>query len=353
MPIGRSRSRVWLPGWIRLRLRPCGLQAAHDLQRRRDLHMSDVDGDGSRYGEGDRIGDIGCLRQLEAVDEPLPDAGIIAVDVIENIRGDPAGADFGHPHALAESVDAQLVRQHAHACLGGVIGGVSSEIIGAGDRRDVDDVAAVARHHARHDEAADVQNRAEIDVDEEIDIALVGFQKLLRPVDAGIVDENVELHPARERGDRRPIGHIDGMGDTARTLGQLLQSFSAAGNGMDLDILPAKPLNHGCADPGGCAGHQCGLVVGEWHCRSLVVDRDSSEALTPCLRPIISGAISNGYGAPRPAQEENAEMPVFSGGPPRQAASRCKSNAPLQTCCSQIRMVPRSPWTSDASNLSS
>lgn len=139
-------------------------------------------------------------------------------------------------------------------------------------------MSAVARHHARHDQAADMQDRPEIDVDDEIDIALVGFQEFLRPVDAGIVDENIELHTTGELGHGLTVGHIDDVGDAARPRGQLLQRFGAAGNGMDLDVLPAEPLHHGCADTGGCAGHQCGLVVGEWHCRSLVVDRDSSEA---------------------------------------------------------------------------
>ena len=84
-----------------------------------------------------------------------------------------------------------------------MIGGVAAKIVCAGDRGDVDHVTAVACDHARHDQAAEMQDRAEIDVDEKIDVALVGFQEFLRPVDAGIVDENVELDPGREFGQAR------------------------------------------------------------------------------------------------------------------------------------------------------
>ena len=89
------------------------------------------------------------LRQLEAFDEALAGLRDVAVHMGEDVGRDPARADLGHAHALAEGIDAQLARQHADRRLGRVIGAVAAEIVGAGDRADVDDVAAVARRPCR------------------------------------------------------------------------------------------------------------------------------------------------------------------------------------------------------------
>ena len=106
------------------------------------------------------------------------------------------GTDLGDADAASECIDAKLARQHADGRLGRVIGGVAAEIVGARDRADVDDVAAVARDHSRHDQSAQVQHGAQIDVDQKVDILGVGFQEGFGPIDAGIVDENVEVRPA-------------------------------------------------------------------------------------------------------------------------------------------------------------
>ena len=87
------------------------------------------------------------------------------------------GTDLGDAHALAEAVDAQLARQHADRGLGRVVGGVAAEIVGARDRADVDHMAAVARHHAGHDQAAQMQHGAQVDVDQQIDVLGVGLQE--------------------------------------------------------------------------------------------------------------------------------------------------------------------------------
>ena len=47
--------------------------------------MADVHRDWRRDREGDRVGDILRLRQLEAVDEALVNFGTVAVDVSEQI----------------------------------------------------------------------------------------------------------------------------------------------------------------------------------------------------------------------------------------------------------------------------
>ena len=152
-------------------------QPAGHLQRRGDLHVADVDGDRGGDGEGDRVGDVGRFRQLEAVEEARADLRAVAVDMGEDVGRDPARADLGDADAPAEGVDAQLPRQHADRGLGGVVGRVAAEVVGAGDRRDVDHVAAVARHHAGNDEPAEMQHRAQVHVHQEVDVGFLGLEE--------------------------------------------------------------------------------------------------------------------------------------------------------------------------------
>ena len=114
----------------------------------------DVHRDRGGDGEGDRIGDVGGLRQQEALDEALARLGAVAVHVGEDVGRDPARTDLGHADQLAVEVDPQLARQHVHRRLGGVIGAVAAEIIGRGDGADVDHMPAIARRHAGHDQPA-------------------------------------------------------------------------------------------------------------------------------------------------------------------------------------------------------
>ena len=144
----------------------------------------------------------------------------------EDVGRDAAGADLGDADALSESVDAQLARQHAHRRLGGVIGRVAAEIVGAGDRGDVDDMAAVARHHAGDDQAAEMEHGAQVHVDKQVDVLGVGLKELLGPVDARVVDQDVELDFAPRGGERGAVGHVHDMRDAAGALGKAFQRLS-------------------------------------------------------------------------------------------------------------------------------
>ena len=61
-------------------------------------------------------------------------------------------------------------------------------------------MAAVARHHSRDDQAAQVQHRAQIHVDQQIDVPGLRLQEGFRPIDAGVVDQDVELDLAARAG---------------------------------------------------------------------------------------------------------------------------------------------------------
>ncbi|MNT27303.1 hypothetical protein D3C72_1629290 [compost metagenome] len=122
-------------------------------------------------------------------------------------------------------------------------------------------MAAIARHHARHHHAAEMQHGAQVDVDQEIDITLIRFQKFLRAVDTGIVHEDIERHLTGELRERRPVCHIYGMCEAARALRQLVESVHTSGNRMHFQPFTAKSLDDSGANSGRCAGYECGLVV--------------------------------------------------------------------------------------------
>ncbi len=89
---------------------------------------------------------------------------MIAGNIAENLRRHPPRANFGNSHPLAVAIDAQLARQRVYSRFGGVIDRVAIEVINRGDGGDINDVAAVARHHSRDQQPAQVQYGAQVDI---------------------------------------------------------------------------------------------------------------------------------------------------------------------------------------------
>ncbi|MCY1488760.1 hypothetical protein D9M68_224590 [compost metagenome] len=123
-----------------------------------------------------------------------------------------------------------------------------------------------------------MEDGAQVDIDEEIDVAILRLQKFLRPVDAGIVHQNVELNFTGKLRQCGTVGYVDCVRNAAGALGKCLQRIGATGNRMHLEALAAEPLDDRSTDPGGCARHECGSVIGKGHFGSPVVERESSEA---------------------------------------------------------------------------
>lgn len=96
----------------------------------------------------------------------------------EDFRFDPAGTDFGDPDALADSVVAQLARDPVNGSLCGMLRGVPVEVIEACDRAYVHDVAEVALPHFRQDQARQLKETAEIDVNDLVEILLRGAENV-------------------------------------------------------------------------------------------------------------------------------------------------------------------------------
>jgi hypothetical protein len=81
-------------------------------------------------------------------------------------------------------------------------------------------MAAVAARHVRHDEARQMQDRAQIDVDERVDILRRRIQDIAAPGLAGIVDQDVELGRLRQRRKCVEVADVDGAGAASGFRGQ-------------------------------------------------------------------------------------------------------------------------------------
>jgi hypothetical protein len=217
--------------------------------------------------EGDRVGDVFRLRQLEALDEALVGFRRVAVHVREDVGGHAARADLRHAHALAEHVDAQLARQHAHRGLGRVIDAVAVEVVRRRDRADVDDVAAVALHHAGNHESAKVQHGTQVHVDQQVDVCRLPFQQSAGPVHACAVDQDVEGDVARELREPLKVGDVEHVGDAAGFFGQRQQAVPRARDGMHFQPFGAQAPHHGRPDARGGTGDEGSSVVGKRHGR--------------------------------------------------------------------------------------
>ena len=104
--------------------------------------------------------------------------------------------DIGHADARVGRVDAQSVGDHLHRRLRAAIDvavGVGSV---ASHRTDVDDLATVALHHARHQRAAHVEQALDVGVDHRVPVVEVAtLQRVEAQGQSGVVDQHVDLGP--------------------------------------------------------------------------------------------------------------------------------------------------------------
>ena len=134
-------------------------------------------------------------------------------------------------------------------------------------RGHVDDDPAAVAHHVPRRRLRDDERRLDVERDQMVERRLVDIEKGLRPVDPGIVDQDVE---ARQRGDRLArrvaVGHVERQrarlsavaGDFRRHLfqfarGAAVQQQFGAGIG--------QRQRHGPPDAASRAGDQRELAV--------------------------------------------------------------------------------------------
>ncbi|MNT88602.1 hypothetical protein D3C72_2291860 [compost metagenome] len=95
-----------------------------------------------------------------------------------------------------------------------------------------------------------MENGTEIHIDQKVDILRISLKELLRPVDAGIVHKNVELHLVCKIGNCSAIGNVDRVRYAAGAFGEFIQGAGAAGNRVDFNVFAAKPLDDSGTDTG-------------------------------------------------------------------------------------------------------
>ena len=120
-------------------------------------------------------------------------------------------------------------------------------------------MAAVARHHAGHDQAAEVQDGPKVHVDKEIDVLVLGLEELLRPVDARVVDQDIErrLRRARWASAGRSVTSMTCAMQPVRSA-SACERLARCARSVDLESLPAEPLHDRGADARRSAGDKSG-----------------------------------------------------------------------------------------------
>src|SRR5262245_29751307 len=142
--------------------------------------------------------DLGHLVGVEAVGEAL---GAVAVGG-GDVRPDPARAEHGDPDlaALGGELEAQRLAQRHDRGLGRVVGAHAGQVIEAGRRRRVDDVADVVGAQVRQEGPEAVDHAEEVDGEDPFEV----LQRQLgdgqaAAADAGVVADQVDVAEVLER----------------------------------------------------------------------------------------------------------------------------------------------------------
>nr|CUV45299.1 protein of unknown function [Ralstonia solanacearum] len=213
----------------------------------------------------DGLGDVVGRQRLGSLVD-LGHAGVIALEAHVRKLGARAQArlDVRHAHAGAGQVGAQVQRELAHESLGAAVYVAARVRIRSGDRAQVDDMAAVARHHARQQCTRHMHQPRDIGTDHQIPVGQAGpMRRLQAERQAGIVDQHVDLPPAlrqgpRQGGDGGGILHI--QQERQQRIAQFgferIKAILAAARCDHAVPFPHETPRNGCPEAGRCAGHE-------------------------------------------------------------------------------------------------
>src|SRR5215216_3083201 len=282
-----------------------------------------VDGEvlGAVHGEGDHfryvLGGDGYLA-VELLDA-LP--GRLVGDVGGEFGGDGAGLDEGDADVWQE-LSAQGFRPPVEAPFGGRIDAVASTRSPAGDRGDVDDVAATGLELVEEDLRGG-DRAEEVDLDHlPVVVALITAEGTEQH-DAGVVDQHVRAaqllpHAFGGRNDAVAIGDVglDGDGAVAEVAGKGSDAVKATREEGDAVAVRRQCTGGRFADAGGCAGDDgdTSLAVAVTHAAQASgigipkASRVMSAGSGPPRLPVSSASIA----ASSPAVSSKLETSKFS-----------------------------------------
>ena len=185
------------------------------------------------------------------------------------LGADEVRHDDRHVDPGAAQLEAHRLGEADHAVLGRAVRRQARSRAAARERRDVDDVARAARHHAPHRLLRAVDHRAQIEVELAGDALRALLGQRGHGHDPGVVDEHVErpealLDLVEERDQGRVVGDVDpepepaGAERGSRTLRQLAIQVAY----RDARALARQRLGDRAADAAAASG-DCHDLAGQ------------------------------------------------------------------------------------------
>ena len=169
-------------------------------------------------------------------------------------RLDDAGVDGIRPNFVAGVLDGRGLGEDAYRALGGTVGRRHFAAHQSRHRRDVDDRAAAGLAHFRNDGFRAQENPLAVDVHDLVPKFLGGLLHRFGAVDAGVVDQDVQLAEPLHRGSHHvlPVGLAGHVQAQEQALAALLVDFRLH--------LPPFVLQHvGDDHPRALGGEQAGF----------------------------------------------------------------------------------------------
>src|SRR6185437_5354300 len=198
------------------------------LTSRRDADFLDQHVLRHLIGKKDGVGDV--IRGNSAAYPDLVGAvageRVLVGYMIEHFRLDHAGRDHDHTHVVRREMGAKAVRHAMDVIFGATIDSVVWIDLAAGNRAHIDDGAALARDHARHDRVDAVHDAVDVDVDGFIPFGRILPGDVGKSRDAGIVEQAVGrtvffLALGDGVGNRLAVANIDLPADRVRQVERL------------------------------------------------------------------------------------------------------------------------------------
>ncbi|CAM2343937.1 hypothetical protein BVIET440_90228 [Burkholderia vietnamiensis] len=335
MPHGTTRVARGGPAARGARRQPSAAMDRQTGRRLRDRHhldRIDVDVRGARRDPVDGVGNILGRERLDVLIDVRCFRVVAAVAHVRELRAAAeAGLDVGDAQRRADEVGAQIQAELSDESLGCAVYVSAGIRVGAGDRTEVEDVAAAARDHPGQQRVRDRHETGAVRVDHRVPFVEAGvLGRLDTEREAGVVDQHVERREfggkgGRHRFDGGAVAHVEfeWQQRVAQFRGERIEPILAARGGDDAVAALDEGTGDGCAEAGGraCDEHDhccCSWSMTKWP----IVSRKPTEIAAP-----RQGAEARGPGARNPALIDSAgeaRLPIHD------ASNKLTRSSPLR-----------------------
>lgn len=209
--------------------------AAAALVGGEDEHLGDLHVGGGVGGVDGHVGDVVAGEGFDTLVDVGGALGVTMETGVAEIGLHEAGLEVGDADGGVGHVEAQAVGDGLHGRLGGAIDVAIGVGRVAGHGADVDDMAAVALHHARHYETCHSEQALDVSVHHGVPVVVAAFVLGLEAEgEAGVVHQHVDVLPfGRQALDalrgRLAVAHVEEERQHLGALGgELLADFLQA-----------------------------------------------------------------------------------------------------------------------------